>query len=109
MSSFGTEPADYGLVVRQEHTQGCKREAEEDSRRAAGKPEDQVTEPSDLHSPHSAHSAHGPPSPNLSSPGLCALSASAQQPPHTQLDSPVSDDSDRDLDIEDEGELPAIP
>lgn len=95
--------------LKQEHTQGCKREAEEDSRRAAGKPEDQVTEPSDLHSPHSAHSAHGPPSPHLSSPGLCALSASAQQPPHTQLDSPVSDDSDRDLDIEDEGELPAIP
>lgn len=92
-----------GSVVRQEHTQGCKKEAEDDTRRRSKG--DDLSEPTAHHSPERTH---GAPSPDLSSAGRCMRSLSAQQP-HTQLDSPVSDDSDKDLDIEDETELPPIP
>lgn len=89
--------------LKQEHTQGCKKEAEDDSRRRSKG--DDLSEPTAHHSPERTH---GAPSPDLSSAGRCMRSLSAQQP-HAQLDSPVSDDSDKDLDIEDETELPPIP
>ncbi|XP_028990450.1 hematopoietically-expressed homeobox protein hhex [Betta splendens] len=85
--------------LKQENPHGGKREAADDT--AVGRSNnkgDEATEPAGTPNPELRQTV---PASELTPPGRRAPSASPQ-PSHTELDSDVSDDTDRELDIEDD-------
>ncbi|XP_070708048.1 hematopoietically-expressed homeobox protein hhex [Pempheris klunzingeri] len=85
--------------LKQENPPGGKREVEDGSKT-------DEAEPPGTQSPERRHTG---PASELEPAGRCVRSASPQQPPHTELHSDVSDDSDQELDIEDDDEFTPEP
>uniref|UniRef100_A0A3Q3VYS4 Hematopoietically-expressed homeobox protein HHEX n=1 Tax=Mola mola TaxID=94237 RepID=A0A3Q3VYS4_MOLML len=91
--------------LKQENPQGGKREVDDESTLRSNTGED-MTEPSEVQNPKHRPTA---PTSEVAPTGRCVRSVSALQPPHTEPDSDVSDDTEQDLDIEVDTEFTINP